>query len=251
MQKIVIGFRGTQAWSMRNWYQSNFKAGLEYPYKDIPETGVHKGFWTSFQGMKTELILALREKLRSHPEASILLTGHSLGAALATVAGFELARSGFPVDEILNFGSPRVGNMHFVKELYALVPKFWRVTRHRDPVVHLPPRNVVLGMYHAGNEVFYDDNSTLSHVVMHGAPENPNGAMQFETGFLDVTDHYMYLGIDTTSSQSCRYGQEDQHASDIIPQQYIRHAYGYSRVETSYGSWSKTKQHESQHSDDS
>ena len=137
LKKIVVSFRGTQAPSiLKNWLGTNLDLGgtLQFPYKDLPKVGLHSGFWKAFQELKTEIVVTLREKMRVHPGASILLTGHSLGGALATVAAFELAHAGFPIVVVLNFGSPRVGNIEFVAELHKLVPQFWRVTHSHDPV---------------------------------------------------------------------------------------------------------------------
>lgn len=205
LQMIVVSFRGTQATSLTNWLKTNLALGLlglKHPYKDLPNVTLHKGFWRSFQTMKPEIVLELREKMKSHPGASLLVTGHSLGGSMATVAAFELHRAGFPVTEVLNFGSPRVGNVQFVLELSKLVPKFWRVTNHRDPVPHLPPRNVIYGFHHMPGEVHY--STETKHIEIIGVAESPKGQLQFEQGFLDILDHMTYLGVVMDSEQACK-----------------------------------------------
>ena len=58
----------------------------------------------------------------ANPVKSIIVTGHSLGGAIATLAGLDLKRKyGYKVT-LINFGSPRVGNEAFyfkVRELFG------------------------------------------------------------------------------------------------------------------------------------
>lgn len=67
--------------------------------------------WDTF---KVEMIDYLRDMQVKYPTSSILVTGHSLGAALATVAAYD-AKIAFPNKDIYvyNMGSPRVGNTAF------------------------------------------------------------------------------------------------------------------------------------------
>lgn len=53
------------------------------------------------------------------------------------------------------FGSPRTGNQIFVNYLYNLLGNgaYQRVTHYNDVVPHLPPK--VLGFVHAGDEIWY------------------------------------------------------------------------------------------------
>jgi len=72
-------------------------------------------------------------------------TGHSLGAALATLAAFR-SREG-SVRAVYAFGSPRVGDAAFLAALNEKA-KVYRVVHSRDVVATLPPE--LLGFAHAG-----------------------------------------------------------------------------------------------------
>lgn len=49
--------------------------------------------------------------LKKHPTASALVTGHSLGGALATLSVLEVAKIVNPSKvKYISFGAPRVGN---------------------------------------------------------------------------------------------------------------------------------------------
>jgi len=44
----------------------------------------------------------------------MIVTGHSLGGAIATLAVAELISKGIQVDNLYTFGSPRVGDSNFI-----------------------------------------------------------------------------------------------------------------------------------------
>jgi len=88
-------------------------------------------------------------------DIDLLVTGHSLGAAVATIASNDLAKT-FPGRNVylINFGSPRVGNTDFAKQVVETVRLVERnVNRNGqlpDLVTILPP--VAFGFTHVGKE---------------------------------------------------------------------------------------------------
>lgn len=72
----------------------------------LPRSNVHEGFYNSYLAMASQLQSAV-DGLGS---SDIFATGHSLGAALANLAAFELTLAGYPVSAMINFGQPRVGD---------------------------------------------------------------------------------------------------------------------------------------------
>ncbi len=65
----------------------------------------------------------------------ILVTGHSLGGAMATLVAHRLAADGFPVRAVYSYGSPRPGDRNF-RDAYR-VPHY-RFVNDNDLVPHLP-----------------------------------------------------------------------------------------------------------------
>ena len=150
----IIAFRGTS--NMPNWAQ-NF---------DVAQTSilagssakVHEGFKKAFLDnvyQATASTCRIRDAvdcrtwsmrdflLQYHDQEShLLVTGHSLGGAIATVCAYYLhTAEQWPVSAVVTFASPRVGNEQFVREYSRLIPGTWRVTRHLDGVPWLPLRH--------------------------------------------------------------------------------------------------------------
>jgi hypothetical protein len=92
------------------------------------------------------------------PAPTIEVTGHSLGAALATYYAAENAL----VHKIQNpalytFASPKVGDQTFVGAFNQLGLTSWRVVNKQDIVPHLPP----LFSYHVDTEQLYDSDNRV------------------------------------------------------------------------------------------
>lgn len=90
--------------------------------------------------------------------ARLILTGHSLGGALATLCADALQDT-YQIERVITFGSPRVGNARFVGE-YNLGPgvRTWRIVNAHDPVPHVP---FVFGTYrHVDTQVYLHADGT-------------------------------------------------------------------------------------------
>ena len=61
-------------------------------------------------------------------QARLLITGHSLGGALAVLAAFDIKRAmgSFRV-ELYTYGTPYPGNRAFARQFNALLPDTWHV----------------------------------------------------------------------------------------------------------------------------
>lgn len=100
---------------------------------------VHEGFMNAYSKVKNDLISAL---IKEKP-ATIVVTGHSLGAALSTLAAVDIAST----QDILasssnlvlyNFASPRVGNESFCSLVSGLKFPFFRLVNTEDIVPTVP-----------------------------------------------------------------------------------------------------------------
>lgn len=74
-----------------------------------PRSNVHEGFYDSYLSMAQQMQSAV-DGLGGTGGPDIFASGHSLGAAIANLAAFELTLAGYPVAALINFGQPRVGD---------------------------------------------------------------------------------------------------------------------------------------------
>lgn len=144
--RAVLAFRGT----------SSLEDVLDdlniMPDFDGPLDGfVHSGFLNAFNELWPELAAEI-EKLR----VPLIITGHSLGGALAVLACAQLQDERFMVEELYTYGCPKVGSSEF-SEIFDTPHR--RYVNNNDVITRLPP-----GFSHTG-ELFYinedgDDIST-------------------------------------------------------------------------------------------
>jgi hypothetical protein len=137
---VVFAFRGTESASDATCDLSVWKR----KFRDVsdPKIKVHTGFLDQFNVVKFGMTATLFGTLWKHKNSKtrIICTGHSLGGALATVAAAcikALFKDAFVV-ECYTFGSPRVGNSHFVNFFDKHVDRSIRCVHSADIVTRIP-----------------------------------------------------------------------------------------------------------------
>jgi hypothetical protein len=100
---------------------------------------IHAGFHKVFYEVENELTTDLNTQKNKCHIHKIVFTGHSLGGAIATIAGHFYAEK-FPdcMVEVVTFGSPKVGNSEFVKEFNKRVYTCLRLFNSEDPIPLVP-----------------------------------------------------------------------------------------------------------------
>jgi len=108
---------------------------------------VHAGFLTAWQSVENRILDGMGA-------SRYLVTGHSLGGALAALCALAIeSRVPNAVTAVHTFGQPRVGNLTFALVYRAaLSERTWRWVNEEDVVARLPGR--LSGYCHAGQEVF-------------------------------------------------------------------------------------------------
>jgi predicted lipase len=143
------------------------------------------------------VISAVRNLIASNPSATLVITGHSLGGALATFAALDIKRKLNPSNRVLfyTFGSPRLGNQIFTDYVMNLYPgQYNRVTHYTDMVVQVPPRQ--MGFNHAGNEVWYYNSNDMNYKICENNPGSSE-SMSCANSYIFTTGidaHLNYLG---------------------------------------------------------
>lgn len=125
----VLSFRGTQ---LDRW--EDVRTDLRVLKQNTINGRVHQGFKNAFDDVREEILDVLRNSIGK--DLPLYITGHSLGAALATVATQELEGE---FDDLIaacyTFGSPRVGDGKYEKSIKA---PFYRIVNTTDIVTLVP-----------------------------------------------------------------------------------------------------------------
>ena len=148
---------------------------------------VHKGFYESVQSVITDVLEEVKRLRELYPSYKIVATGHSLGAALATLTAVDLIEANIPT-QIFNFGSPRIFDEDCAKEVSALVENRVRVTHYKDIVPHTPLER--MQFMHISGE-WYEDNK--GNIIPCESYEDDDCADQWSKTNPD--DHMWYLGF--------------------------------------------------------
>lgn len=91
----------------------------------------------------------------------ILVTGHSLGAALAVLAAPDIFRNMPPntiEPKLITFAGPRVGLSDFAAAFNTMIESCFRVVNFLDVVPHVPPTPYV----HVGTQVAVDSGGPIN-----------------------------------------------------------------------------------------
>lgn len=114
-------------------------------FDGMDNVGVHSGFLGEINKLWSEILTHIKQDADNLP---VYVTGHSLGAAMATLAGM---RHSF--EKVITFGEPRVG-MHIDKAFKSKVHT--RYVNGDDPVTKLPPE-LLFGYDHHGIPIHIAD----------------------------------------------------------------------------------------------
>lgn len=125
----VLAFRGTE--QKPQDLITDLEIGLHTLGKNKVE--VHEGFMEALDSVWFRI-----EKELDALRCPVFFTGHSLGAALATLAAARRLPQN-PPKAVYTFGSPRVGNSAFVVSLSGIASTIHRVVDDEDIVATLPP----------------------------------------------------------------------------------------------------------------
>ena len=183
---IFVAFRGSE--SIQNWVSNINSVLMEYPGCD--GCNVHKGWYTAEQNSIVAIISEVKALKEKYPSYGIVVTGHSLGAALSTLTSADLMQAGLGPIRTFTFGSPRVGDQAFSDWYSSTMSDFSRVTHHKDLVVHDPMHE---RFTHVSNE-FYEEDDSLP-VVLNECSGSEDPVCSYQWTITSIDDHLWYMGI--------------------------------------------------------
>lgn len=141
--ELVVVIRGTD--SIWDWiHDASF---LMLPCAINKSTGMTEdGFSSVYQSLRTarvggaSLVAAIGSAFSGGSATSVTVTGHSLGAALATLVALDVAlNTACKNPASYTYASPRVGDHIFASSYNSAVPYTYRIANRQDIVPQVPP----------------------------------------------------------------------------------------------------------------
>lgn len=135
----LLIFRGTQR--QLEWLENVLAIQDNYvnPLNETAIGKVHSGIYSFYnEGLATSVREAVKALDSKKP---LVISGHSLGAALATLAAIDLALilpEFQPKLQVYAYAGPRLGNKAFVEAHSQLIPNHYRVANLADMIPMLP-----------------------------------------------------------------------------------------------------------------
>ncbi|KAK9670790.1 hypothetical protein K7432_017467 [Basidiobolus ranarum] len=220
-KKIVISFRGSSNWA--NWAKNLAIAPTTFIYPTAnANVKVHSGFYETYSSVENTIRTGLKQILTTLKDQTIpyklVITGHSLGAAVATFCAMDIKRiylnpsSGrsFKSELLIidrsqiylhTYGQPRAGNLDFAQLVYNTFglgttrETLARITNKGDPVTRLPPQD--MGYLHHPHEVYIRKDATTvacQDVVSNKVKEDPNCVLGVALP-INFGDHSQYWDV--------------------------------------------------------
>ncbi|KAL5230550.1 hypothetical protein ABZP36_029326 [Zizania latifolia] len=204
MNAAVVVFRGTQHTSIQNWIEDLFWKQLDLDYPGMPQAKVHSGFYSAYHNttLRNGVVNGIQKAREVYGNIPIMVTGHSMGGAMASFCALDLVVNyGLNDVTLMTFGQPRIGNAVFASYFKCHLPNAIRVTNDHDIVPHLPPyyhyfpqktyhhfpREVWVHTVGVGNIVYSIEQ------ICDESGEDPNCSRSVSGN--SVQDHIEYLGI--------------------------------------------------------
>ncbi len=148
-QVVLVAFRGTQQ-------AGDWLINLNLATKRASYGYVHRGFYSAFHSVRNRLEQLLDGAVAR--DKKVIITGHSLGGAVATIAAAEW-QGKYPVSGVYTYGQPAVGFTAFRSHMNITYgASYRRFVNDDDIVAQVPP-----GYRHAGKLFHFDSGSGVSH----------------------------------------------------------------------------------------
>mmetsp|Transcript_18335 Transcript_18335/g.30571 ORF Transcript_18335/g.30571 Transcript_18335/m.30571 type:complete len:281 (+) Transcript_18335:33-875(+) len=187
---IFVVFRGTS--SVKNTITDIDAFKTDYVSFPECQCQVHEGFYKSEQSIIDQVIADVRALQAMAPLKGyeVVVTGHSLGAAVAHLTAMDLIKNGIDCS-CINFGMPRTGTAEYSSFASKTVQTL-RYSHYQDIVPHVPTETV-MSFYHICTEMYEDKDGSVKQC--DSSCEDTSCADQWALRETNGDDHCQYLGL--------------------------------------------------------
>ncbi|CAJ0946581.1 unnamed protein product, partial [Mesorhabditis belari] len=177
-----------------------FEKQAQFPGGGLVAEFFYRTFFNIWNaGMKDDF-LTLRQKF---PDYQVWITGHSLGAAMATLAATYITQTGYVSGtqvKLITYGEPRNGDATYASRINDMLPFAYRVVHDNDIVPQVPLD--VENYEHHRTEIWYPNAMAVGDpfVVCRGN-EDRNCSKGIPISKWNPGAHTLYFNIDIEKYQ--------------------------------------------------
>jgi triacylglycerol lipase len=148
---MLLSFRGTEPKKYKDW-----ESDLEVALTPALDGKVHHGFYEALISVWDSIVPVLRKN-----QLPLWVTGHSLGAAIATLAVAKLHHEeGIKAQGLYTFGQPRCGDKEFAGNFDKIfMQRTFRFVNYQDIVPKVPLES--MHYTHVGNCKYFNKSGNL------------------------------------------------------------------------------------------
>ena len=191
-EEIAVTFRGSYA-------AQNFVLDLmttPVPFVGVNEdVRVHQGYLLCLNSIYDQLRAKLQALNTDHPDYRIVFSGHSLGAAVATLALLKTrSEAAFRARTFAHFsyGEPRLGDHTFAQWVNAMNWTAARVVNYDDVVPHIfPPTDVYT---HFGTEFWIESLGSNATRICGRSTTEDSTCSNSVAPLYNILEHLSYYG---------------------------------------------------------
>ena len=167
---VVLAFAGTDP-AVLETVVTDFTPRID------PAKHTHTGFQAAFDAVIAHVDAAIA--LSRQSRKPLLVSGHSLGAALAALAALHAVQAGTPPMAVYGYGMPRVGNGDFQTAYNAALGRItYRHVHGRDIVARVPLN--AMGYRHVGRVIACDADATFGAATLSPAEsDEPDATLDY------------------------------------------------------------------------
>ena len=206
-KKFVLAFPGTRHDIIELLGEAVNSKLVEYDDKGVK---VVNYFYKVMLKMK-EIIFTpeVLSDIDSHPGYQVIVTGHSLGGAVASLIIYEAVNRNYISPEynepvLITLGQPRTGNEQFVIDFNSKIKNYFRVVRDGDIVASIPYLLINNPYKHLGGLILVNKEMTSMNYCPLDIGEDYPDKECVRTKSIDIRYHTHYFNPDTHFSDRCR-----------------------------------------------
>lgn len=195
-REIVVAFRGSH--ELANMVTDGNLVLIPLVSRGIEKNNtalVHAGFLISYNSVRAVVVHVVRDQLLAYPNYTVVISGHSLGGALASIAALSV-KSNFPsaAVRLFTYGQPRTGDAAYADLVEDIVGRnnIFRAVHTWDGVPTMVPET--LGYHHHAREYWqFEEPASSSTIRRCEGQEDPKCSHSIPSTGINPA-HIVYFG---------------------------------------------------------